>query len=111
MMRALSQRGICHFIFCGSTGLVRQLRNPKSKFYNFPQPISLGFLNSSTAQSLIIKPLEELRIDLEKQDLMLEKIYNLTSGHPSLIQFLGSNLVLAAYSQESVGFYSTTWSN
>ena len=94
--RALAQRDVCHFIFCGSTGLARRLDDPKSAFFNFPQPQPLRYLDAKTAALVLTQPLETLGIIIDDQDALLEEVQALTSGHPNLVQYVGKSLVDAA---------------
>jgi hypothetical protein len=94
--RALAQEGVCHFVFCGSTGLARCLKNPHSVFYNFPQPLRLGYLDPVTARLVLTQPLETLGIALEDEDSIVNGAVEITSGHPNLVQYIGRELVEAA---------------
>jgi hypothetical protein len=94
--RALAQADVCRFIFCGSTELARQLDDPASAFFNFSQPLPLGYLTPETARLVLAQPLETLGIILEDEDTLLDEVQALTSGHPNLIQYLGRGLVDAA---------------
>jgi hypothetical protein len=102
--RALAQAGVCRFIFCGSTELARRLDDPDSAFFNFSQPLPLGYLSPETARLVLIQPLEMLGITLENEnrdgdgnaDRLLAEVQALTSGHPNLIQYLGRGVVEAA---------------
>ncbi len=94
--RALAQAGMCRFIFCGSTELARQLDDPSSAFFNFSQPLPLGYLSPETARLVLTQPLETLGIILEDAESLLADVQALTSGHPNLIQYLGRGLVEAA---------------
>ena len=94
--RALAQAGVCHFIFCGSTGLARRLDDPHSVFFNFPQAISLSYLEPETARQVLAQPCETLGLELEEADMLLERAVDITSGHPNLLQVLGKGLVDAA---------------
>lgn len=93
--RALAQEGICRFIFCGSTGLALQLENPRSAFFNFPQKLSLCYLNAETARMVVTQPLETLGVTMDDKETIIKGIVELTSGHPNLVQYLGRELVNA----------------
>jgi len=94
--RRLAQSGMCRFIFCGSTGLARRLDDPDSAFFNFSQPLPLGYLERETAHMVLAQPLETLGILLDESNLLLDEVYELTSGHPNLVQYVGQGLVDAA---------------
>ena len=94
--RALAQAGVCRFVFCGGTELARRLDDPRSAFFNFPQPLPLGYLSPETARLVLNQPMETLGIVLEDAEALLAEVERLTSGHPNLIQYLGRGLVEAA---------------
>ncbi len=93
--RALAQDGVCHFIFCGSTRLIRQLDNPHSVFFNFPQSQPLGYLSPDTARMVLTQPLQTLGIELEDEQHIVDEVITLTAGHPNLVQYVGRELVRA----------------
>jgi hypothetical protein len=94
--RVLAQAGICRFVFCGGIELARRLDDPGSAFFNFPQPLPLGYLSPETARLVLGQPMETLGIVLEEAEDLLTEVQRLTSGHPNLIQYLGRGLVEAA---------------
>lgn len=94
--RTLSQRGICHFIFCGSTRLARRLDNPASELFNFPQILLLRYFEPRIAYLVLTLPLESLNIVIADEEALLKEMFALTSGHPALVQFVGKSLVEAA---------------
>ena len=94
--RALAQDGICHFIFCGSTRLIRQLDNPHTVFFNFPQAQPLGYLSPDTARMVLTQPLQTLGVELEDKQRIVDEVITLTAGHPNLVQYVGRELVHAA---------------
>ncbi len=103
MWRALAQAGTCHFIFCGSTGLARRLDDARSAFFNFPQPLLLGYLTPKIARQVLTQPLETLGLVVEDEDTLVTETLALTSGHPNFIQYAGRGLVEAAnHRQERV---------
>jgi hypothetical protein len=89
----LSQAGECHFILCGGIGLANRRDDPTSVFFNFAQPLPLGYLEPEAARRVITEPLEQMEISLENRDKLLAEILNLTSGHPNLTQYVGNALV------------------
>jgi photosystem II stability/assembly factor-like uncharacterized protein len=94
--RELANEHTCAFIFCGSKILVRQLRDPESALFNFPETLSLTYLNRSEMDEVITRPLETLGIGLQDAGAVLGSAWALTSGHPNLTQFVGRALVNAA---------------
>ena len=94
--RELAQADVCHFIFCGSTRLASRLDDPHSVFFNFPQPQSLSYLDMQTVRLMLTQPFDTLGVVLEQEDVLLDEVYALTSGHPNLVQYVGRSLVEAA---------------
>ncbi|TEU17009.1 MAG: ATP-binding protein, partial [Anaerolineales bacterium] len=76
----------CRFVFAGYRDLARQCMDSKSRFRNFAEPIRLGNLDPVSARLLIEEPMcEELGFRFESDDLV-EKILEMTAGHPNYIQ-------------------------
>lgn len=91
--RKLAQDEVCHFVFVGTATLAGRLRDPKSVFFNFPQSVYLKYLPTEIARQVIIQPLDALGLMLEPKDELVERIVDLSSGHPNLLQTLGRRLV------------------
>jgi photosystem II stability/assembly factor-like uncharacterized protein len=94
--RALAQADVCRFVFCGSTGLARFLDDSASPMFNFPQSLPLGYLNRETTDFLISQPFETLGVGFTERSAVLDAVWNLTSGHPNLVQYVGNALVQIA---------------
>lgn len=87
MLRSLAQEKRCQFIFSGERVILDQLANSKSCFFNFPIPISLDLLNEEISLDLVKTPMKLIGVQLEN-DYIAQLIFNYTSGHPNLIQYL-----------------------
>jgi photosystem II stability/assembly factor-like uncharacterized protein len=94
--RQLANAGVCHFIFCGSKMLALQLRNSASAMFNFPEQITLSYLRREETDEVISRPLETLGVVIQDKKVVLESVWDLTSGHPNVSQFVGRALVEAA---------------
>ncbi len=94
--RTLAQERTCHFIFCGSGGLARMLKDNGSAMFNFPEPLPLGCLERDKTDLLLTQPLDMLGIVREEERALLNSVWELTSGHPNLVQYVGRGLVEAA---------------
>jgi hypothetical protein len=91
--RALAEEQQCHFTFCGSSSLPHALDDGVSFYNNFLNPIQLGYLPRRTADEVLTRPLEyELRMELERRDELLALAYELSSGHPNVVQLIGQEL-------------------
>jgi hypothetical protein len=76
----------CRFIFAGYRDLARHCMDSKSRFRNFAEPIRLGNLDPLSARLLIEEPMcEELGFRFESDDLV-DRILDMTAGHPNYIQ-------------------------
>lgn len=91
--RGLSQEGKCHFVFSGSRTLFNHLHDPQSPFFNFCQSVPLKPLSEKGVAEIIRKPMQQLGIDLPDEDALIDKVINLTSCHPSLVQWLCHRLL------------------
>lgn len=92
-LRASSNEGHCRFIFAGFRDLLKETANLDSPFFNFAKRLPLKEFSREDAASLILLPLENLRIHVERRDEFVDRIYGETSGQPNLIQYYCSYLV------------------
>lgn len=91
--RALSHEGICRFVFSGSRTLYRHLHNPQSPFFNFCEDITLRPLEEKSVAEIVSKPMHQLGIELPEEEALIDRIIDLTSCHPNLVQWLCDRLV------------------
>lgn len=94
--RELYNNRVCQFVFFGTFGLARRLRQHESAMFNFPEAIPLGYLSRSEVDEMISQPLKTLGVVMDDQPALLENIWALTSGHPNLAQAVGKALVESA---------------
>ena len=92
-LRASSNEGNCRFIFAGFRDLLNETSSLSSPFFNFAKPLRLKEFSREDAASLILMPLESLRIRLERREEIIDIIYGETAGQPNLIQYYCSYLV------------------
>jgi hypothetical protein len=92
-LRASSNEGHCRFVFAGFRDLLNETSSMRSPFFNFAKPVRLKEFGREDATMLILQPLENLRIRLERRDEIVERIYTETSGQPNLIQYYCTYLV------------------
>ena len=85
------------FIFVGTHQLEELTPEYWSTFFNLALYRHIGFLDNETAQILITAPVESL---LFYDDLAIDKMMRLTSGHPYFLQLLCYLLVNAANQEE-----------
>jgi hypothetical protein len=94
--RALSHEGACHFVFSGSRTLYQHLHDPLSPFFNFCQEMPLKPLEEKSVTEIIRKPMRQLGIELPQEEELIARIIDLTSCHPSLVQWLCDRLLRQA---------------
>jgi hypothetical protein len=85
--RALSQKGICRFIFVGSKILAHSLADPESPFFNFCTAMRLGCLDKSHAERLITEPFEEMGIGIEDSAEVVKRLLEVSAAHPNILQY------------------------
>lgn len=95
-LRALSLDGRARFIMTGERSMQDHLHNADSPLFNFfGWNVPLSFLDYAAVNKLVIEPLSDMQIELRDPSVMLDTIFQATSGHPYLVQRLCQGLVLA----------------
>jgi starch synthase len=92
-LRAIIHSGRVQVVLCGSQTLREAFRDPDAPLFNFADEILLGPLNFDAVRELVIRPMNQLEIKLENEELIVETIWNFTSGHPNVIQCLCRRLI------------------
>jgi hypothetical protein len=87
MLRASSNKGACQYIIAGFREAMREQYMLDSPFYNFTQEIRLNEFTRQQARSLIVTPMENLRVRFKHEEEVISRIYEETAGHPNLIQY------------------------
>jgi hypothetical protein len=87
MLRASSNKGACQYIIAGFREAMQEQYMLDSPFYNFAQEIRLNEFTRQQAHELIVTPMENLRVHIQKEDAVVSRIYEETAGHPNLIQY------------------------
>jgi starch synthase len=91
--RSLASDRTCSFIFFGSARLAQLLGNAAHDISNFPERMALGYFPKDVAGRLLIEPLERLSIAVLDKNRVIDRLFEFTSGHPALVQMLGTRLV------------------
>jgi hypothetical protein len=94
--RALAHERTCSFVFSGSKTLHRHLHDAGSPFFNFCRDLSLRPLSEKSVAEVVSKPMRQLGIELVDEEAMIDRVIDLTSCHPSLVQWLCDRLLRAA---------------
>jgi len=93
--RSLSNEKRCQFVFSGEKLLLNSLDNAHSVLFNFPKKVKLSPLRLSVIRRLVTEPFEMLNIWLENSDDLIQQIFNLSAGHPNIVQTICHALVEA----------------
>jgi len=93
-LRAITNSGRCRFVLSGEQALRTELVNPNSPLYNFGNEKLIGRLDFRAVEELVTRPLKQLEIELEDDAEIVQRIWNLTSGHPNVVQRLCQRLIV-----------------
>ena len=93
IMRALAQERRLRFVFCGEKVLNVALHDPRLVFFNFCNLLPLSYLSPDEARRAVIDPMHEMGIALEGDSALADKIVELTSGHPNIVQYVCQKLI------------------
>lgn len=86
----------CNFILCCTDkkemfSQVRELAEPLSRFFNIKY--TLGLFNPNETKEVILKPIQRAGLKIEVENAMVDRIYQLTTGHPFFIHFIMRELI------------------
>ncbi len=93
VLRAAAQENFCRFVFCGEKALNLALHSPSSALFNFCEIVHIGFSEPRDARRIIVEPLAEMGIEIEKADELIGNIISLSACHPNIIQYLCQKLI------------------
>ncbi len=106
--RALSNEGKCHFIFSGERWLARAMENSYSALFNFALPVRLEPLDKDVVSRLVAEPFEMMNIWLEDAGPLINRIYEISAGHPNIVQMICQEMVVAVgVDKGNVGLLNT----
>ena len=91
--RELSETSRCRFVFAGHRVLRRCVSDVRSPFFNFAEPLPLGFLDQEYARRLLSEPLARIGFHLEEEEKALDLVWRVSAGHPNIIQVIGNSLM------------------
>lgn len=91
--RTLSNQKRSQFVFSGERLLLRSVNNPHSVLFNFPKTVRLELLHSEVVGRLVREPFEMLNIWLEQPKEIVHHIYEVSAGHPNVVQTICHELV------------------
>jgi hypothetical protein len=93
--RALSNEGTAHFIFSGERWLARAMENSYSALFNFALPVRLQPLEKDVVSRLVAEPFEIMNLWLEDGPTLINRIYEISAGHPNICQMICQEIVVA----------------
>ncbi|MCC7447450.1 MAG: hypothetical protein IT324_08550 [Anaerolineae bacterium] len=93
--RSLSNEGKCHFIFSGERWLARSMADSYSALFNFALPVRLAPLEKPVVARLVAEPFEMMNIWLEDAVMLIDRIYEISAGHPNIVQMICQEMVVA----------------
>jgi hypothetical protein len=85
-LRASTAEGYCRYIFAGFKGLLGELSNMNSPFYNAFEPLILGPFRKDETEEAVLRPMKSLRLRIENEGDIVNRIHEDTGGHPLLVQ-------------------------
>lgn len=92
-LRSLSNEKRCQFIFSGEKWLMRAIADPYSALFNFTQAVRLEPLPPKIVHRLVAEPFEMLNIWIEQSEQVINRIYQISAGHPNIVQMICQGMV------------------
>ena len=92
-LRASSNMGHSRYIIGGFRELMHAFSDLESPVYNFARPIRLREFSREQTHAMVVGPLENLRVQFERRNEVVNRIYDETAGQPNLVQFYCNILV------------------
>jgi hypothetical protein len=93
VFRALSHEQACRFVFSGSEAVYRKLHDARSPLFNFCSSMVLKPLAPESVAQIVERPMSQLGLELARPEEIVRRMVELTSCHPSLVQWLCDRLV------------------
>jgi hypothetical protein len=92
-LRSLSNEKRCQFVFSGEKWLMNSISNPYSALFNFTQAVRLQPLPPKVVHSLVADPFEMLNVWMEQSEQVINRIYQISAGHPNIVQMICQGMV------------------
>ena len=92
-LRGLANSDRVQVVLSGERTLRGALLDPDGPLFNFANEILLGPLDFRAVEELVTRPMRQLEIELVDESAMARRIYEFTSGHPSVVQRLCRRLI------------------
>jgi hypothetical protein len=91
--RSLSNEKHCQYVFSGEKWLMRSMTNPYSALFNFAEAVRLEPLPRQVVHHLVADPFEMLNIWIEQSEQVIERIHEISAGHPNIVQMICQGMV------------------
>ncbi|MBN1562234.1 MAG: TniB family NTP-binding protein, partial [Anaerolineae bacterium] len=92
-LRSLSNEKRCQYVFSGEKWLMNSIGDPYSALFNFTQAVPLQPLPPKVVHSLVADPFEMLNVWMEQSDAVINRIYQISAGHPNIVQMICQGMV------------------
>ncbi len=92
-LRALANSGHVQVILSGERTLRGALLDSSSPLFNFTNEMLIGRLNFPSVELLVTQPMKQLGIDIKDTVMVVQRIWDFTSGHPNIVQRLCDRLI------------------
>lgn len=93
-LRGLTDEGNAKVVLIGYENLLIALQNHKFPFWQRGSSVLLSPLKKEAIKELVLKPMEELNIRLVPEAQIIERIWQVTSGLPHLVQDICRHAVM-----------------
>ncbi len=93
IIRASLNAGNCRYIVSGYQTWMDEIHDSTSPFYLGFDPLILRPFERKDTAEIVLEPMKSMRIRLEHEQDLIERIYVDTRGHPYLIQYYCVELI------------------
>ncbi len=91
--RSLSNEKRCQYVFSGEKWLMHAIGDPYSALFNFTQAVRLAPLPPKVVHRLVAEPFEMLNVWIEQSEQVINRIYQISAGHPNIVQMICQAMV------------------
>lgn len=91
-----THQGLCRLIMCGREVLLKMMLYGNSPLKYRLELLRLKPLDSRSARTLILAPLQDIGFEIEQENELIEGLFRLTGKMPHLLQFYGKRLAEVA---------------
>jgi hypothetical protein len=92
-LRALANGGCAQVVLSGARTLWGALHNSSGPLFNFTNELLIGRLAFANVAELVTQPMRQMEITLEDESSIVQRIWDVTSGHPNIVQRLCRKLI------------------